>query len=101
MPLTGKYRGAAHRNCNLQVKVPNFIPIFAHNLSNYDLHLFVKMLCKMKAHIFELFPERAEQKVLINIIPKSAEKFSCVSVNFITGVKEYKDKDEKIHRLPT
>jgi hypothetical protein len=45
--ITGKKRfGAAHSLCNLHYKVPNFIPIFFHNLSGYDAHLFIKQLCK-------------------------------------------------------
>ncbi|VVC45846.1 Ribonuclease H-like domain [Cinara cedri] len=31
--LTGKYRGAAHSICNLNYKVPRFIPVFFHSLS--------------------------------------------------------------------
>jgi hypothetical protein len=42
--LTGKYRGAAHNKCNLQYRLPKFTPIFFHNLSGYDSHLFVKNL---------------------------------------------------------
>ena len=42
--LTGKYRGAAHQDCNLKYKEPSFIPVVFHNLSGYDAHLFVKEL---------------------------------------------------------
>ena len=41
---TGKYRGAAHNDCNLQCRKPKFIPVIFHNLSGYDAHLFVKNL---------------------------------------------------------
>ena len=41
---TGRYRGAAHRNCNLQYKIPSYIPIIFHNLSGYDTHLFIRPL---------------------------------------------------------
>ena len=39
--LTGKYRGAAHKICNINVKQKssNFIPMFFHNFSGYDRHL--------------------------------------------------------------
>ncbi|XP_065639659.1 uncharacterized protein LOC136072381 [Hydra vulgaris] len=37
--ITGKYRGAAHSDCNLQFKIPKFIPVLFHNLSGYDSHL--------------------------------------------------------------
>ena len=36
---TGKFRGAAQSNCNLQYKVPKKIPIVFHNCSTYDYHL--------------------------------------------------------------
>ena len=42
--LTGNYRGAAHNSCNLIYRVPAFIPVFIHNLSGYDCHLFIKKL---------------------------------------------------------
>ena len=42
--LTGKFRGAAHNECNLKYRVPNFIPIVFHNLAGYDSHLFIKNL---------------------------------------------------------
>ena len=40
--LTGRFRGAAHEICNLQAKVPEFTPVFMHNLDGYDSHLFIK-----------------------------------------------------------
>ena len=41
---TGHYRGPAHMKCNLQYKIPSYIPIIFHNLSGYDTHLFIKEL---------------------------------------------------------
>ena len=43
---TGKYRGPAHRSCNLNYKVPSYIPVVFHNLSGYDAHLFIKEMVK-------------------------------------------------------
>ena len=42
--FTGRYRGAAHSQCNLKYRKPAFTPVFIHNLTNYDAHLFVKHL---------------------------------------------------------
>ncbi|XP_058980338.1 uncharacterized protein LOC131803264 [Musca domestica] len=42
--VTGKFRGAAHNVCNINYTVAQFIPIFFHNFSEYDCHLFVKEL---------------------------------------------------------
>ncbi|XP_049886836.1 uncharacterized protein LOC126381397 [Pectinophora gossypiella] len=63
--ITGKYRGAAHRHCNLQFKVPKCIPIFFHNLSGYDCHLFIKQLGEVPGKI--------------TIIPKTKEKYTSFS----------------------
>ena len=41
---SGLYRGAAHSSCNLQYKIPNYIPVVFHNLAGYDAHLFIREL---------------------------------------------------------
>ena len=41
---TSRCRGPAHTKCNLQYKIPTYIPIVFHNLSGYDAHLFIKEL---------------------------------------------------------
>ena len=40
--VTGKYRGSAHGDCNITVKLSHKIPVVFHNLRNYDLHLICK-----------------------------------------------------------
>ena len=40
------YRGAAHSLCNLQYKIPSYIPVVFHNLAGYDAHMFIKDLAK-------------------------------------------------------
>ena len=41
---TSHYRGPAHMKCNLQYKIPFYIPIVFHNFSGYDALLFIKEL---------------------------------------------------------
>ena len=41
--ITGKYRGSAHRDCNINVKLNHKILVVFHILKNYDSHL---ILCK-------------------------------------------------------
>ena len=41
----GKFRGAAHSNCNSNYKVPKNIPIIIHNAS-YDTHFIINQLAK-------------------------------------------------------
>ena len=34
--ITEKYRGSAHRDCNINLKLNHKIPIEFHSLTNYD-----------------------------------------------------------------
>ncbi|XP_064625932.1 uncharacterized protein LOC135486764 [Lineus longissimus] len=60
--FNGKYRGAACNKCNLQLQAPDFIPVYFHNLSGYDAHLFVKNL-----------------KGRLNVIAKNSENYISFS----------------------
>ena len=73
--FTGKYRGAAHQTCNALFRKPKFVPLFFHNLSGYDAHLFVKNLSSM-----------GERN--IDRIPNTEEKYISYS-------KSIKDEEEK------
>ena len=71
--LTGDYRGAAHNDCNLNYKLAKFIPIFFHNLSAYDCHLFVKELSAIDGEI--------------NIIPQLAQNIFRIRILNLTLIK--------------
>ena len=38
--VTGKFRGAAHNKCNLELRIPRKLPIIFHSLQEYDGHNF-------------------------------------------------------------
>ena len=42
--IIGKYRRAAHSQCDLKLKIPKKLPIIFHNLEGYDGHIFSKEL---------------------------------------------------------
>ena len=48
---SGIYRGVAHSLCNLQYKIPSYIPVVFHNLSGYDAHMFIKELANCESHM--------------------------------------------------
>ena len=79
--FTGKFRGAAHSSCNLKFKKPKFTPVFFHNLSGYDSHLFVKNLGKSEGDI--------------DCIPNNEEKYISFSKKIQVGTYLDKDKNEK------
>ena len=63
---TGKFRGAAHNICNLRYKVPNEIPIVAHNAA-YDHHFIIKQLAKEFKGQFECLGENTEKYVTFSV----------------------------------
>ena len=40
--ITGKYRNSAHRDCNINVKLNDKIPVVFYNLKSYDSHLIMQ-----------------------------------------------------------
>ena len=59
---TGRYRGAAHNECNLKYRNPNFTPVVFHNLSGYDSHLFIKNLGFSEGNI-DCIPNNEEKYI--------------------------------------
>ena len=77
--LTGKYRGAAHNDCNLNYKIPDHIPVIFHNLAGYDAHLFINNLGVTEGPI--------------DCIPNNEEKY--ISFSKKIKVDEYTNKKGK------
>ena len=74
---SGLYRGAAHFCCNLQYKIPNYIPVVFHNLAGYDAHLFIRELAKYTTSM--------------GVIAKNIEDYISFSVK--VEVDRYVDKE--------
>ena len=75
----GRYRGPACNSCNLKYRKPKFIPVFFHNLSGYNSHLFIKKLGS------------PDEKENMDCIPNNEEKYISFSKNIRVG--QYKDKE--------
>ncbi|XP_026830436.1 uncharacterized protein LOC113563250 [Ooceraea biroi] len=78
--LTGRYRGPAHSNRNLNYKDSYTIPIVFHNLSGYDSHFIIKEI----ATAFE---------GAIDVLPINKEKY----ISFTKHVNESDDKKWRNH----
>ena len=66
--VTGKFRGAAHKEYNSKLRIPKKIPITVHNLEGYDGHLIFREL-----NIFK--------DIDIQVIPKTDERYLSIIVN--------------------
>ena len=72
-----EYRGAAHLLCNVQYKIPSYIPVVFHNLAGYDAHLFIWELSKYGSKM--------------GVIAKNTEDY--ISLLIIVEVGKYVNKD--------
>ncbi len=89
--LTGLFRGAAHKNCNINYKNPNFIPIVFHNLSGYDAHFIIKEL-GFDTETIDLIPQNKERYISFT----KHLKFSDDDIGKIGGkVHEEEEEDEE------
>ena len=59
--VTGRFRGAAHWSCNINLQLTKKVPVIFHNLRGYDSHL--------------IFCELQNFDVKIDVIPNRLEKY--------------------------
>ena len=64
---TGKYRAAAHSNCNLNYKIPKEIPVVFHNGSTYDYHFIIKQLARKFKGNFDCLGENTEKYITFSV----------------------------------
>ena len=65
--ISGKYRGSARRDCNINVRLNHKIPVAFHNLKNYDSRLVMQELGRFN--------------LKINIIPNVLKNYMSFSIS--------------------
>ena len=66
--IKGKYRGAAHKKCISQLRIPRILPIIFHNFEGYDVHFIFRELNTFK-------------DINIQVISKTNERYLSIIVN--------------------
>ena len=87
--ITGKYRGTAHSQCNLKLRIPKKLAIIFHNLEGYDGHLIFRELNNFKNIDIQVIPKTNESYMSIivnkNIIFSDSLQFCKASLDFLAG----------------
>ena len=91
--ITGKYRGSAHQDCNLKLRInPEEIkiPVIFHNLRGYDSHFIMQEIgAIVKTHTYK--NKKGEEKQMnINAILNNIEKYMAFMLgNHITFIDSF------------
>ena len=101
--ITGKYRGSAHQECNLKLKIEpdNLkIPVIFHNLRGYDSHFIMQQIgAIVKKHAYK--NKKGEEKQMnINAIPNNMEKYMAFMLgNHLTFIDSFQFMSSSLDKL--
>ena len=95
--VSGKYRGAAHSECNLQFRLRKsqqdekdscYIPVFFHNLRGYDSHILMQSIGKYK-------------DLNLKVIANTMEKYISFSMGNLKFIDSYQFMGASLQKLVT
>ena len=92
--ITGKYRGSAHQDCNINYRLTDKIPVIFHNLKGYDNHFITETIGEI-ANKYTYKNKKGEEKQMdINVIPNNMENIwhSCLENIWFYSVYEFKSR---------
>ena len=99
--LTGKYRGAAHNFCNWQYRKQFQIPVFFHNLKNYDGHLIVRAMEKFPNYLIKPIAQGLEKYLIIgwgkHLVFKDTLQFMAASLEQLAKNLLNKGREHFVH----
>ena len=97
---TGKYRGAAHSNCNLNYKIPKEIPVVFHNGSTYDYHFIIKQLAReFNFGNFDCLGENTEKYITFSVPIKKVHDNGKTSIYKLKFIDSYRFMQDSLSNL--
>ena len=101
--ITGKYRGSAHQECNLKLRVnPEKvkIPVIFHNLRGYDSHLIMQEIGAIVKE-YEYTNKKGQKcQMNINAIPNNMEKYMAFMLgNNLTFLDSFQFMSSSLEKL--
>lgn len=94
--ITGLYRGASHNKCNINYNFKNFkIPVFFHNLKNYDGHIIIKALNDKGFENIQIIAQNFEKYISFSFSHlKFLDSFSFLTSSLDTLVKNLAEEGQ-------
>ena len=101
--ITGKYRGSAHQECNLKLRIKPEdikIPVIFHNLRGYDSHLIMQQIGEIaKKHAYTN-KKGEKQDLNINAIPNNMGKYMAFMLgNHLTFIDSFQFMSSSLEKL--
>ena len=98
--FTGRYRGCAHQDCNLQFAMRYYkIPVFLHNLKNYDAHLIIEKAHELSENSrIDVIAQNSEKFITFafrNLCFKDSFSFLSSSLDKLVKLTKYEDEKKK------
>ena len=101
--ITGKFRGSAHQECNLKLRIKpeNLkIPVIFHNLRGYDSHFIMQQIGEIANKHGYTNKKGEKQDLNINAIPNNMEKYMTFMLgNHLTFIDSFQFMSSSLDKL--
>ena len=101
--ITGKFRGSAHQECNLKLRIKpeNLkIPVIFHNLRGYDSHFIMQQIGEIANKYAYTNKKGEKQDLNINAIPNNMEKYMAFMLgNHLTFIDSFQFMSSSLDKL--
>ena len=101
--ITGKFRGSAHQECNLKLRIKpeNLkIPIIFHNLRGYDSHFIMQQIGEIANKHGYTNKKGEKQELNINTICNNMEKYMAFMLgNHLTFIDSFQFMSSSLDKL--
>ena len=101
--ITGKFRGSAHQECNLKLRIKpeNIkIPVILHNLRGYDSHFIMQQIGEIAKNYAYKDKKGKEQPLKINNIPNNMEKYMAFMLgNHLNFIESFQFMSSSLDKL--
>ena len=101
--ITGKFRGSAHQECNLKLRIKpeNLkIPVIFHNLRGYDSHFIMQQIGEIANKHGYTNKKGEKQDLNINAIPNNMEKYMAFMLgNHLTFIDSFQFMSSSLDKL--